>query len=133
MAALYLLQEFEGFPLGYSFRLYTYGPYDAEVLSDLAHGLVASRLVVFPGGHERYLYRAVGRKKSAPEAVEKAAEIFADRPAGEVETLGTILFVAKRGRKGDLAAQVSAIKPRVEASKIQAAIAELRKLGYLRD
>ncbi|MGL6096374.1 MAG: hypothetical protein ACRC7O_11335, partial [Fimbriiglobus sp.] len=36
MKLFYFLQELRGVPLGYDFRLFTYGPYDSEVLSDLA-------------------------------------------------------------------------------------------------
>src|SRR5262245_57066827 len=31
----YILQVMRGLPLGYDFHLYTYGPYDSDVLSDL--------------------------------------------------------------------------------------------------
>src|SRR5687767_9026486 len=35
MKMMYFLQELHGASLGYDFRLYTYGPFDSEVLSDL--------------------------------------------------------------------------------------------------
>src|SRR3972149_288481 len=35
MKLTYFLQELRGVPLGYSYRLYTYGPYDSQVLEDL--------------------------------------------------------------------------------------------------
>jgi uncharacterized protein len=38
MKLAYFLQVLKGVPLGYSFRLYTYGLYDAQVLEDLKVG-----------------------------------------------------------------------------------------------
>ena len=35
MKLIFLLQEGKGLPVGYDFRLYSYGPYDSEVLQDL--------------------------------------------------------------------------------------------------
>jgi uncharacterized protein YwgA len=35
MKLAFLLQTVRGVPLGYHFRLYTYGPYDGDVLDDL--------------------------------------------------------------------------------------------------
>ncbi len=36
MKMCYFLQELKGMPLGYRFTIYSYGPFDSEVLSDLA-------------------------------------------------------------------------------------------------
>jgi len=38
MKLLYFLQEWKGVRLNYDFRLYTYGPFESEVLSDLSSG-----------------------------------------------------------------------------------------------
>lgn len=148
MKCLYVLQEVEGLPLGYRFGLYTYGPYDAQVLNDLAYaealGRVTSRLTTFPNGHQGYLYRAAGNRDTALDdetraAVERVAARFAHRTAGELETVSTILFVDRHhlraGRKVELdklVAEVRAIKPHLTDEQIRSEIENLRQLGYLK-
>src|SRR5262245_15587676 len=55
MKLFYFLQELKGVPLEYDFRLFTYGPFDSEVLSDLATavnlGTVVERTVIYPRGY----------------------------------------------------------------------------------
>ena len=59
MKLAFLLQTVEGLPLGYNFRLYTYGPFDEDVLNDLGQAecmqAVVSTMVPFSGG-EGYGY-----------------------------------------------------------------------------
>ncbi len=54
MKCMYLLQTLAGLKLGYQFRLYTYGPYDGQVLDDLsvaeALGAVRSKAFDWQGG-----------------------------------------------------------------------------------
>src|SRR5258708_7802894 len=54
MKLAYLLQTVKKVPLGYDFRLFTYGPFDSDVLEDLGQaetlGAVASNIVHFPSG-----------------------------------------------------------------------------------
>lgn len=148
MKCLYALQEVEGLPLGYRFGLYTYGPYDAQVLNDLAYaealGRVTARLTTFANGHQGYLYRVTGNKEVALDeraraAVERVAKTFAPRTAGELEMVSTILFVDRHhlraGRKVELdklVAEVRAIKPHLTDERIRSEIENLRKLGYLK-
>jgi len=62
MKLAFLLQTVRGVPLGYNFRLYTYGPYDGDVLDDLGQAeamkAVESSLVAYSGG---YGYEFQGR------------------------------------------------------------------------
>jgi hypothetical protein len=55
MKYCYFLQELRGVPLGYRFSLYSYGPFDSDVLADLdtAESLdgVKSSVVYFLGGY----------------------------------------------------------------------------------
>src|ERR1700756_3287239 len=55
MKLLFFLQELESIPLGYDFRLHTYGPYESAVLSDLAtatvRGLLKESTVIYPRGY----------------------------------------------------------------------------------
>src|SRR5439155_1015164 len=54
MKLAYLLQTVKGVPLGYDFRLFTYGPFDSDVLDDLDRAgvlkAVDSQIVYFPSG-----------------------------------------------------------------------------------
>ncbi|MCX7630992.1 MAG: hypothetical protein N2038_12175 [Geminicoccaceae bacterium] len=148
MKCLYILQEVEGLPLGYRFGLYTYGPYDAQVLNDLGYaealGRVTSRLTRFPNGNQGYLYRAAGKRdvaldETARDAVKKVAKAFATRTAADLETVSTILFVDRhhlraREKVGveTLVSEVHAIKPHLTTERIRAEIESLRRQGYLR-
>ncbi len=55
MKLVYLLQTVKGVPLGYSFGLYIYGPYENDVLNDLGQGetmrAVRSSVVLHPKGY----------------------------------------------------------------------------------
>jgi hypothetical protein len=55
MKLIYFLQTLKGLPLGYRFRLYTYGPFDPKVLDDLKmaemSGIVRSSVSSYSGGY----------------------------------------------------------------------------------
>ncbi len=72
MKYCYFLQTIRKVPLGYSFSLYSYGPFDSDVLSDLgsaeALGGVKTRVEYHPGG---YGYRIEkGERTDAAKVVE---------------------------------------------------------------
>jgi hypothetical protein len=75
MKLCYLLQIVRGVPLGYHFTLFSYGPFDAGVLSDLATaealGAVKSTVTLYKGG---YGYKI--RKGEDPDAVTEASRSF---------------------------------------------------------
>jgi hypothetical protein len=54
MKLVYLLQTLKGTPLDYDFRLYTYGPFESDVLDDLGQAVsmhaVNSRIVDYTYG-----------------------------------------------------------------------------------
>lgn len=55
MKFCYLLQELRGAQLGYKFSLYSYGPFDSTVLSDLgegeALGVLKEEVIEYPSGY----------------------------------------------------------------------------------
>ncbi len=75
MKYCYFLQVLRGVPLGYRFSLYSYGPFDSDVLSDLdsteSIGGVTSFVEYFPSG---YGYRIVPGERS--KAVKCLGEHF---------------------------------------------------------
>lgn len=152
MKWLYFLKVIRKAPLPYSFRLYTYGPYDGDVLDDLRYaealGAVESALVAYPGGRG-YEYQQ-GPKASDIEnraseflarnkdSVDWVLQEFGHRSAGDLEMSSTIVYVdqslAQRGARtgfADLAKQVNAIKPHLAPEAIESEARALLNLGVL--
>ena len=148
MKCLYFLQEVEGLPLGYRFQLYTYGPYDPRVLTDLdmaeALGRLRSKLTVYGNGNEGYLY-SVKTKQSADidakwqEAIERVVRNFACRTVSDLEAASTIVFVDhyhfRREQTIDedaLVNEITSIKSHLTPERVRGEIEKLRNLGYLK-
>ncbi len=152
MKFCYLLQSVRGVPLGYHFTLYSYGPFDSAVLSDLgvteALGLVESTFQDYPSG---YGYRiectassedvvGVGGDLLArhKQDVEWVLETFGSRGAADLELLATLVYVdhesARRNSSlslKELAKKVSEVKPRFADKDILAAAEKLKSQGLL--
>ena len=71
MKLCYFLQEIEGVPMRYDFRLFNYGPFDSEVLSDLgsacSHNTLKEQTVTY---HRGYGYE-ITPGESAGELIEE--------------------------------------------------------------
>src|SRR6266849_2595366 len=78
MKLAYFLQALRSVPLSYRFSLYTYGPYDKEVLADLAMAeaekRVTSTLVTYPSGSQGYEIKAGSRAAVDRELAETYRE-----------------------------------------------------------
>jgi len=48
MKYMYFLQAVRGVPLGYPFSMYSYGPFDSDVLADLSTAEALSSITVTP-------------------------------------------------------------------------------------
>jgi uncharacterized protein len=153
MKIMYLLQAVRGVDLGYSFRLYTYGPYDTQVLDDLnvaeREGIVRSETFDWQGGRG-YLIKAghnadhlVRRSKDALASVQDAiiwaASNFGSRTASDLEVISTIIFVDRAffeaGEKtsaSEVTERVHEIKPHHNREKIAAELSSLRQSQLLR-
>jgi len=149
---LYLLQEVRHLPLGYNFRLYTYGPFDSNVLNDLGFAqsfqALSVKTVIYPSGYG-YNVRPGPEADSMKECVAKwlgplegdiawAVETFAGRSAAELELVATIVYVdrelaRKAGRHSldDLAQRVREVKPRFLAPFVLEKCREAGQLGLL--
>jgi hypothetical protein len=148
MKLAFFLQELRGAPLGYSFRLYTYGPYDAQVLTDLkiaeSIGLVESEQFEWDGG-SGYAFRE-GPKTlalsddAAQQMILLNTDIdfivseFGNLSAADLEIESTIFYVAKEAQQegrllGDdaLVKSVKSIKPHHSVSRIEAGLERLRR------
>lgn len=149
MKLAYFLQDLKGVPLGYDFRLYTYGPYDAQVLEDLKvaeHlGLLVSETFEFSNGIG-YRIRPSARvaedaEYDVPAAhrgiLDAAVEEFGSKSAIDLEMASTILFVA-RAEAADaptidrIARKVHELKPRLDPQRIRSEARRMLEKDYIR-
>src|ERR1700722_1018301 len=148
MKLAYLLQTVKGLPLGYDFRLHTYGPFESDVLNDLgtaeALGAVTSKMVPFAsgsgygyefysGGNREFVRRKAGTAVSNYQAdIQWALEEFGNRSAAELELLSTIIYADREAKQREeqlsmqeLAKKVGEVKPHFTQQHIVSKIEEL--------
>ncbi len=149
MKLFYFLQELKGVSLGYDFRLFTYGPFDSEVLSDLGIAcslkVVEEKTVIYARGYGYDItpgsYSAKYIQKLPPELAERVDTVvceFGSYTAAKLELLSTILFVDRDLKRSvttndgsELAEKVYQIKPHFAVPAIQTQIQEMEKQGWL--
>jgi len=146
MKLAFLLQTVKNVPLGYDFRLYTYGPFDGDVLNDLGQAetlqAVQSKMVSYSTGYG-YEFSA-GRERNEMKAraasdlaqyegdINWALEEFAAKSASDLELLSTIVYADRdtlrqhqRRKAQELCRLVKEIKPRFSDEYIMQSIASL--------
>lgn len=152
MKYCYFLQTIRRVPLGYSFSLYSYGPFDSDVLADLnsaeAMGAVKTGIEYYSGG---YGYRIEPGART--EVAKKWSQDFLGQYEGDIEWVltefgtynsaslelaSTIVYcdreaVAKSQTPSvdQLAQVVREVKPRFTEAQIRTMILELHKKGLL--
>ncbi|MBY0523540.1 MAG: hypothetical protein K2R98_09070 [Gemmataceae bacterium] len=154
MKLAYLLQTIKEVPLGYDFRMYTYGPFDSDVLNDLSMaeslGAVSAQMVHFPSGsgygyefapgpQSGVLKQRVGNVLADyQQEIDWALQEFGRHSAADLELITTIIYAdrdASRQRKAltfqDLGRQVKGIKPHFSNEYIAGKIEELAGKGLL--
>lgn len=154
MKLAYLLQTTRGLPLGYDFRLYTYGPFDSDVLNDLGSaeslGAVKSEMVTFDSGRGYGYEFTPGTTADSVRQMTKGAlsdyetdirwalEEFGGRSAAELELLTTIIYADREAaqRREPLAVKelgriVREVKPRFQEQYIIEKIEELSRKRLL--
>jgi hypothetical protein len=111
MKYCYFLQALRRVPLGYSFSLYSYGPFDSDVLADLdaaeAVGGVETNIVYHPGGYGYRINpgdRADSAKRWGTEFLQKyegdidwVVAQFGNLGAARLELVSTIRLLRPRG------------------------------------
>lgn len=153
MKLAFFLQVVKDVPLGYNFRLYTYGPFDSEVLHDLgqaeALGAVKSNVVSYPSGYGYELTPGPasetikGKAQSELTAIQADVEWviaeFGGRSASELELLSTIVYADRDALRqerpisfDELRRQVKAVKPHFADDHIMQKIESLKSGGMLR-
>ena len=152
MKCLYFLQTIKKVPLGYHFRLYTYGPFDPNVLNDLSLaerlGAVRSDLEGFDRGYRyelsagtdapRLLGRATEFLHSYEGDIAWVARTFGGRAARELENASTIIFVDRAAEQrgsvisvDELVRKVHEIKPHLPPDFIAAEARALKEDGLI--
>lgn len=149
MKMLFFLQEFSGVVLDYQFSLYSYGPFDSEVLADIATveriGAVKSTPVFYHSGNGFQYSRAAGAERlealadeflqQYSDKISWCLQSFGTKSASELELLSTLFFVAKFHKPKDvdqLIEQVKLIKPHFSKEQIRNGFIELTELNVLR-
>ena len=152
MKLTFFLQELKGMPLGYSYRIYTYGPYDAQVLTDLkvaeSMGIVRSEQFEWEGG-SGYTIKSIKKPvlsgdeqsllSSFQQDIDWVAREFGELSASDLEVESTVFFVAKSAEREKqrisldaIAKAVRSIKPQHSESRILKHIERLQLKGLIR-
>jgi uncharacterized protein len=150
---LYFLQELYRVPLGYDFRLYTFGPYDAEILNDLGTAKTLDALTektvfynigygyeISPGPQaEAVQARARAWLRANRPKIDAVAAEFGRWSASDLELGATVVFAdrefAATGRvatEAELASRVREIKPHFSEATVLARVNDFRDKGWLR-
>ena len=152
MKLMYFLQALKGVQFGYSFGLYTYGPYDSQVLDDLGSAEQAAAVVskefrwsggsgyvlsVGPG-YERLLSAGQDSLASIENELEWVVREFGSRTASELELASTIVYVDQVSQRKhqllsleNIVEQVHDIKPHHAPDKISAEVLRLMERHLL--
>jgi uncharacterized protein YwgA len=149
MKILFFLQESRGVPLDYQFSLYSYGPFDSDVLSDISWAerlnVLKSTTVYYPSGIGYEYSGGTGVDslgdlaedfvKAHQRDIKWALDHFSHKTAAELELLSTILYIAKYQNPktvDKLIEQVELVKPHFSQDQVRSGFNELVGLNVLR-
>lgn len=152
MKLCYFLQALRSVPLGYRFSLYSYGPFDSDVLADLdsatTMGGVTSSVISY---FDAYGYRIEAGPKAQqiqfrsskfldmyrPD-IDWVVEKFGSMSASELELKSTLIYSERdaKARKEkisllDLCSRVRDVKPHFTIDQIKTAAEELKQQNLL--
>jgi hypothetical protein len=152
MKFAYFLKTLREVPLRYRFGLYTYGPFDSDVLDDLRYAesldAVESNFTQYPGGSV-YEYNKGPKIDEVTnfaeafiaqhgESIDWVLENFGNRSARDLEMASTLVYVdrATAGKGAtqsidELATKVRAIKPYLSIGAIEREAHDLKEKGLL--
>lgn len=152
MKYAYFLQVLRGVPLGYHFSLYSYGPFDAEVLDDLEYAqsldAVNITLEFHPGGYgyrtqpgkasEEFKEKARGFLTAHQEDIDWVLREFGGLTAAQLELASTMVLVDREAERSgetlsleELVHQVQEVKPRFTDAHVRVQAESLREKGLL--
>jgi hypothetical protein len=150
MKYAYFLQTLKEVPLGYRFTLYAYGPFDRDVLDDLAYARALGAVKVGsaasgygydirPGSAARSV------KAEAPDfiaahqdAIDWVVREFGQHSPADLELASTIIYVDREAwhsgeplTPGEMVQRVRAVKPRFPEERISSETEALLNRGLL--
>ena len=149
----YLLQTVRGVPLGYRFTLYSYGPFDSDVLSDLGTAetlkAVQSKVTYYSGGYGYQISQGecgghalrAGEEflNQHKESLDWVLSEFGSHSSSDLELESTVVYVDREAaRKSEavsievLAQRVRDVKPRFREEYILEKACQLHAKGLLR-
>ncbi|ATW28760.1 hypothetical protein DCMF_20030 [Candidatus Formimonas warabiya] len=145
MKYLFILQEVFKVPCGYSFSLYTYGPYCADVLSDLDYTEAIDGVKIYNIGSgysiepsqkaEEYIKKAKDFLNKNEGSINEVMELFSKMTARDLELRSTIIYIYKNYLSNrweisstDIAADVRELKPHFTFEEVLRAFDQLKIL-----
>jgi uncharacterized protein YwgA len=146
MKLMYFLQTLKCVPLGYRFTLYSYGPFDSDVLSDLNEaellGYVDSEVVNYVGGYGYEITASDSPSTSGfldeyRDAIDWVVSEFGSEGSAELELSSTIVYADRDEPVGsqtveELAKRVHEVKPHFDEARIVQRIERLKEKGLLK-
>jgi uncharacterized protein len=148
MKLLYFLQTLRRVPLGYRFTLYSYGPFDSDVLADLetaeSLGVVESRVVGYSGGYgyqikegrnARWLQdRASEFLSDYDEDITWVSRQFGGLSSARLELVSAIIYVDREEdfSFSEIVQTVKEIKPHFSVEEIERFAQSLETDGLIR-
>src|SRR5579872_3204137 len=152
MKYMYFLQTIKDVPLGYDFSLYSYGPFDSEVLADLSSAealkIVDVDTVAFSGGYGYKIQPgscATASENEASHLLDKHKKdidwlfsVFGSLNSSELELVSTIVYADRENAEAstrmsiaEVTIRVNEIKPRFSREQIQKFVMDLLQKGVL--
>jgi hypothetical protein len=149
MKCLFFLKILRHVPMPYSFGLYTYGPFDSDVLDDLQYaealGAVEGTLVEYARARgyeyqrgpklEELEKQAQDFLKRHQESIDWVLEEFGRRSAINLEMASTLVFIDRVSKRrvtiADLARKVHEVKPHLAIDTIETEARNLKEKGLL--
>lgn len=152
MKYAYLLQVVKKVPLGFDFRLHSYGPYDSDVLSISSYAKHLGAISEEPRENPIGVKMEIGRGPNAGEIEEQSKEFlekheeaiqwvvknFSNYHAGQMELVGTVVYADQEAKRKDIQRSrsttidiVKGIKPWAEERQIGKIFDHLNSLDAL--
>ncbi len=143
MKLVYIAQEVYGLDLGYRFNLYTYGPYDSDVMGDIDYAEAIDFLDVHYNAESGY--RIIPGTDFTPEScgslpkedeqkIEALFDDFGTFNARELELRATIIYVLKDApslEDKDTIKRVQKLKPKYDSDEIEEALSGLKSTSRI--
>lgn len=141
MKFCYFLQTLRDVPLGYRFTLYSYGPFDSDVLADLdtaeALSAVESTVVPYQGGYGYEikpssqsgpaLRSAAGFLEKHEEDIDWVVNEFKGLNSADLELVGTIVYVDREAASAGQSLKIEELVQRVKDVKPRFSEGQIRK------